>query len=171
MSQHLSHPASLDPSQLLKDCAQRRTRGSGPGGQHRNKVETAIELTHNPTGVTGAASERRSLADNRRNALFRLRVHLALDVRGEYAAGQPASALWRSRCKGGRIALNPKHDDFPAMLAEALDVIVALRCDVAGAATVLACSSSQLVKLLKEEPRALERVNLAREAAGLKRFR
>lgn len=35
-----------------------RTRGSGPGGQHRNKVETAIRITHVPTGIQAYACSR-----------------------------------------------------------------------------------------------------------------
>lgn len=33
-------------------------RGTGPGGQRRNKVETAVRITHIPTGVTAYADER-----------------------------------------------------------------------------------------------------------------
>ena len=89
-----SHPASLDSSHLLAVCDVRRTRRSGPGGQHRNKVETAIVLTHEPTGVQAEASERRSQAQNLSAAVFRLRVNLALAVRGprDPAAG-PQSRL------------------------------------------------------------------------------
>ncbi len=33
----------------------------------------------------------------------------------------------KQRCRGGRIVVNPDHDDFPALLAEALDVLRGLR--------------------------------------------
>ena len=36
------HPAALPFDALLKECEVRRLRRSGPGGQHRNKVETAV---------------------------------------------------------------------------------------------------------------------------------
>jgi protein subunit release factor B len=52
-------------------------RGSGPGGQHRNKVETGVRLTHLPSGVTVTATERRSRARNRAAALERLARRLA----------------------------------------------------------------------------------------------
>jgi protein subunit release factor B len=52
-------------------------RGSGPGGQHRNKVETGVRLTHLPSGVTVTATERRSRTRNREAALERLARRLA----------------------------------------------------------------------------------------------
>jgi protein subunit release factor B len=78
MSQPNDHPAATRPEQLLAECEARRLRRSGPGGQHRNKVETAVSLRHLPTGVCAEANERRSQAQNRSTALFRLRVNLAL---------------------------------------------------------------------------------------------
>ena len=66
------HPAAASPEQLWAECEARRLRRSGPGGQHRNKVETAVSLRHLSTGVCAEASERRSQAQNRSVALFRL---------------------------------------------------------------------------------------------------
>lgn len=165
------HPAALDPARLLADCDVRFTRRSGPGGQNRNKVETAAILTHRPTGLAAEAGERRSQGENRRAALFRLRLLLALDVRRPIGPVDGPSALWRSRLRGGRIAVNPAHDDFPALLAEALDALAARDQDVKAAAEALGCSPSQLVKLLKDEPRALTRVNADRRERGLRPLR
>jgi hypothetical protein len=161
------HPARLDPKLLATQCSVRFTRRSGPGGQNRNKVETAVVLVHRATGVGAEASERRSQAQNLQMALFRLRVKLALGVRRPVAAGRPPSALWSTRCQGGRIVLSETHDDFPAILAEALDVLHALSHDPKAAARALGCTSSQLIRLLKCEPQALLETNEARKHAGL----
>jgi hypothetical protein len=166
------HPASLDPESLARECEFRATRRSGPGGQNRNKVETAVILTHRPTRISAEASERRTQGENRRNALFRLRLKLALEVRRpallQTGSRYRPSDLWRERCRGSRIVVNPEQDDFPALLAEALDVLTGCSCDVKVASTVLGCSSSQLVKFLKNEPRAFALVNDQRIRAGFR---
>jgi peptide chain release factor len=47
-------------------------RSSGPGGQHVNKVSTAIRATYIPSGITVLASESRSQFQNKKNAKERL---------------------------------------------------------------------------------------------------
>ncbi|QDV35468.1 peptide chain release factor family protein [Tautonia plasticadhaerens] len=162
------HPAAEPPDRLLARCEVRFSRRSGPGGQNRNKVETAAILTHRPTGLSAEANERRSQGENRAVALMRLRVNLALEIRRPTDRESGPSPLWRSRLKGGRILVSPRHDDFPALLAEALDELQDADADVKRAADRLGCSASQLVKLLKLEPRALKRVNDRRDELGLR---
>ena len=161
------HPACWPVEELLGDCDVRHERRSGPGGQHRNKVSTAVVLVHRPTGLRAEANERRSQAENRREAVRRLRVRLAIEVRSSVPREGP-SELWKSRVSGGRLAVNPGHDDFPALLAEALDGVLLAEYDVTAAAELLGVRMSQLVKFLKEEPVAWGNVNAGRRQSGLR---
>ena len=51
-------------------------RGSGPGGQHRNKTESAVQLTHKPTGLQVRCEAEKSQHRNREGALALLRARL-----------------------------------------------------------------------------------------------
>jgi hypothetical protein len=167
MSDGALHPAALPREELLAACEIQFVRRSGPGGQHRNKVSTGVVLVHRPTGTKAEASERRSQADNRKAACFRLRVNLALDVRTNRELTDGPSPLWRSRCRGGRIEVSPTHEDFPSLLAEALDTMAMSQLDPKLAGDRLGCTASQIVKFLKKEPRAILQVNAARSAQGI----
>jgi ribosome-associated protein len=52
-------------------------KSSGPGGQHKNKTESAIRIKHLPTGIIVTASESRSQIKNRELAWQRLLEKLA----------------------------------------------------------------------------------------------
>ena len=67
----------LSDDALLAQCEVHAHRASGPGGQHRNKAETAIRLVHLPSGVTAEGKDERSRTQNLRIALARLREKLA----------------------------------------------------------------------------------------------
>jgi len=158
----MPHPAQLPIDELLADCQVTRTRRSGPGGQHRNKVETAIVLEHRPSGISAEASERRSQEQNRQQAVSRLRVKLAIVVRTEPAPSP--SALWQQRRSGQRIAVSSQHEDFPALLAESLDVLHEENYLVPQTAARLGITASQLVKLWKIDHAALAAVNRQRQS-------
>ena len=160
------HPAALSDEALLAQCRQGRSRGSGPGGQNRNKVETAVELVHEATGIAAKAGERRSVRENRRVALKRLRLALATEHRAPVPAGDVRSALWRRRLQGTRLVINPKHAEYPALLAEALDVLDAGGYDPRLTATRLTTTPSQLLRLIKHHAPAFAAVNEARRARG-----
>lgn len=160
------HPAAISPAELLKEIAEIRTRRSGPGGQHRNKTETAVVLVHEPTGISAEASERRSQAENRSVALGRLRMKLALEHRSPAPAAGP-SALWLSKTRDRRLVVSPDHVTFPAVVAEALDHLQTSHFEIRPAAERLGVSGSQLVRLFKNLPAAWITLNRYRVAAGL----
>ncbi|MFM7205243.1 MAG: peptide chain release factor family protein [Planctomycetaceae bacterium] len=159
------HPAARPVAELLRDVVERHTRRTGPGGQHRNKVQTAVVLVHGPTGVSAEASERRSQSLNRREAVRRLRLKLAL-VHRTPAPAEP-SRLWRSRIRGRQLAVAADHDDYPALVAEALDHLQACGFEMAAVAPLLGVTSSQLQKLFCKAPEAWVTLGRLRAAAGL----
>jgi hypothetical protein len=153
------HPATFDDETILAQCEFGRQKSGGPGGQHRNKVETTVVLTHRPTGIQAKAGERRSQIENKHVALFRLRIKLAVEFRAAPSLGDVRSDLWKSRVRDGKISLNPEHRDYPSMLAEAMDVLAASNWEPKDAAIRLNVTPSQLIKLLKDESTAFVRVN------------
>lgn len=159
------HPSAISQAELLKACHETRTKRSGPGGQHRNKTETAVVLVHGPTGISAEGSERRSQAENRRVAIHRLRLRLALEHR-EPAAMEPSES-WRKRVRGRQLVISAEHEDFPALLAEALDQLQAARFEIPPAARALGVTGTQLVRLFQKCPAAWVALNHHRAHAGL----
>lgn len=89
---------------LLRDCDVETYRASGPGGQHRNKTESAVRMTHRPTGITRVATEHRSQLRNRELALER--IWRALEARKRKPkpriATKPGAAAEEKRLAGKR---------------------------------------------------------------------
>ena len=179
-ARYYAHPAAFPDEELLKHCAISRGRTGGPGGQHRNRVETHVMLTHTPTGIVGQAGERREANVNMRVALRRLRLALATEHRIGVPAGEIGSGLWRSRLlrkkdengvMRARIGVNTDHRDYPSMLTEALDVIDACDHDMKRAGLRLETSTAQLLKLIREHKAALAWLNGERAKRGLPNLR
>ena len=101
---------------------------------------------------------------NRKQAIHRLRIKLALSQRQPPAASR--SLIWQQRVKSGRISVSFQHEEFPALLAEALDILAASEFKISTAAEQLQVTSSQLIKFLKVDSKALSLVNQERLQRG-----
>jgi protein subunit release factor A len=73
LEQHDASGPRLDKCDVRVDVY----RDTGPGGQHRNKTESAVRLTHLPSGTVVTAVEDRSQHVNRKVAFERLEARLS----------------------------------------------------------------------------------------------
>ena len=142
----------LEPKRLLEQCREERYRASGPGGQRRNKKETAVRLRHLPTEIVSQAEEARSLAENRKCAVRRLRERIALKCRAPFDLAQPAPAReFFEHRRNGSLAINQRNESYPVVVATVLDALVASGGSFARAARALGITTSQLVRFLEAD--------------------
>ena len=59
-------------SVTASDCDWETMRGTGPGGQKRNKTESKVRCTHRDSGAIGESDETRSQHDNKRLAFRKM---------------------------------------------------------------------------------------------------
>src|SRR5262245_30145316 len=102
MPENPRHPT--DRESLERDCDLEFFVAGGPGGQHRNKVETGVRLTHRPTGIVVTATERRSQSANRDAAFERMaeKLETMQRPRKPRKATKPSAAAKRKRLENKR---------------------------------------------------------------------
>ncbi|PWA82506.1 peptide chain release factor class I/class II, Double-stranded RNA-binding domain protein [Artemisia annua] len=168
---------ALSDEKLLSQCDVDTYKSSGPGGQHRNKRETAVRLKHIPTGIIAQASEDRSQHKNRASALVRLRSLLALKVRNtvdpetytpplELLQILPAKSTIRGSECGSQIG--PNNPKFALGMQALLDLIFAVEGSVADAAKKLGLSTGALSRLILSDDSLRQAVNEFRTSKGMK---
>ncbi len=88
-----------DRDSLERDCDVEFFVAGGPGGQHRNKVETGVRLTHRPSGLVVTATERRSQSANREAAFERMaeKLEARQKVQKPRRATKPSGAAKQKR--------------------------------------------------------------------------
>lgn len=146
----------LPDEDLLRQCRTERCRGTGPGGQSRNKTESAVTVTHLASGIAGASDATRSQHSNRLLALRHLRLQLALHWR------EPEPAPWPYPwCPGERDPL------FPLWVARVLDVLGKTAYRVSDAAAFFGQSTGRFTRDLACNKHLWQEVNAGRRRCQL----
>ena len=99
-----------DDAKLLEECRVTTSRSSGKGGQHVNKVETAVQIKHIPTGLQVRSEKNRSQYLNKKLALYLLRKKLneINFVKPLRLATKPSIKSVSDRLKGKKIRAEKK---------------------------------------------------------------
>jgi len=174
--QHLT----MSDDRLLAECTVETYRAIGPGGQHRNKRDSAVRLTHSPTGVSATATERRSQHENRRVAVRRLRKAIAMRVRAPAEANAPpagplaealADATLRSSASLRSTSprwprVGQKAPTYLVAAAQVLDRLEAAEGKVSDVAAALGVSTASLVKFLSLDTDLWTEANRLRRRFG-----
>ena len=156
---------------LLADCDVHIHRASGPGGQKRNKTDSAVRLLHRPTGISVVANESRSQHENRSRALKRLRKALALRVRRPLAAAGVPEPVTACIDRDGRLRVGGRDRRYLPAAATVLDVLQVSGGSVSAAAKRLGLGSANLSGFLTADDDLMVEANRIRAAFDLRPLR
>ena len=163
-------PDLLDDAALLSECQVDTFRGPGPGGQKRNKTDSAVRLRHGPTGIIVVAGESRSQHENRARALKRLRKALALRVR-QPAPDSLSPAVAACIGRDSRLRVGQRDARYLPAAAAVLDVLAAERGSVSEAAARIGITTGNLSSFLTDDEDLLAEANRLRAEFDLKPLR
>ncbi|XP_022932469.1 uncharacterized protein LOC111438876 [Cucurbita moschata] len=167
----------LSDEELMRQCEMDTFKASGPGGQHRNKRESAVRLKHIPTGITAQAVEDRSQHKNRASALARLRAQLALKVRNpvdledyspppELLQILPLKSTIRPPGCGPQIG--PNNSKFLPGMQALLDLIYTLDGSISDTAKYIGLTTGAVSRLILSDDSLRMAVNDIRISKGMK---
>ena len=163
----------LDDARLIAQCEVDTYRASGPGGQKRNKTDSAVRIRHQPTGLIVTAVESRSQHENRARALRRLRQAIALQVRRplDPETYTPSELLRACISARSKICVGRRDTRYPLAVQEILDCLQSNDTRLPATAACLGVTTATLSKFFHEDPKLWRRVNEMRAAAGAKSLR
>lgn len=170
-----SHYTLASDDALIAQSEVDRYRASGPGGQHRNKTESAVRLRHKLTGVTAIGEDSRSQSENKLHAVRRLRAAIALEVREPVAIETYVpSARLAAFVAAGTAPLGAKTrltGEYWTAIGELLDLLVAGQLEIGATAQRLGITTGAMSKLLLHDDHVARVVNDLRRAKGMRPLR
>jgi RF-1 domain len=159
-----------DDGKLLAECEVDTYRASGPGGQKRNKTESAVRLRHKPSGLSVIAEESRSQSENRGRALRRLRKELALRLREPAGEGVP-EAVRVCIDANGRLKVGQRDGRYIRAVAAVLDLLEASGGAVSDAADRLGVTTGNLSAFLTDDDDVMVEANRIRARHAMRPLR
>ena len=131
----------LDDAALSALCMWEFFKATGPGGQKRNKTSSAARARLAEFGLAAEDCTERSQLCNRRNALAKLRMRLALEVRET-----PAPPLEVP------FATSMRHPSYPLLAARVTDHLEECGWDHRAAAARLGMTPTALLRKIAADP-------------------
>ena len=160
---------------LIGQCDVDRYRASGPGGQHRNKTDSAVRLRHKLTGISAIGEDSRSQSENKLHAVRRLRSALALDVREPVVLDgyvpSPRLAAFVAAGTAPNGAKTKLTGGYWAAIAELLDLLVANNLEIGTSAQRLGITTGAMSKMLLHDDAVARVVNDLRRAKSMRPLR
>jgi hypothetical protein len=164
----MSETATLSDEKLLAECEVHTFRASGPGGQKRNKTDSAVRIVHRPSGITVIANESRSQHENRARALKRLRKALALRLRTPVPNGPLSDAITAAIGRDGRLRIGQRDARYLPAASAVLDLLQAAGGSVSAAAERIGVTTANLSAFLAADEELLVEANRLRDSFGLR---
>jgi len=152
----------ISDDELLRRCDASSSSTHGPGGQHRNQVESAVRLRHRASGLVVQCEEHALRSQNRQQALARLRLRLAI----QDPAPVDTAVLDRHR-DGLRLRIANDDQNLPQVAAVCLQTLNRAQGSLAEAALMLGLSTAQLTKALSIDKEIRAAADAIRRQAGL----
>jgi len=147
---------SMSDAALLADCSRDDLSGGGSGGQKRDRKYSGIRLSHRPSGISVVSTVSRSRRRNESDALSKLRMALALNVRCE--PPEDVSAVSAAVSSNARLK--------PSVVADIFDILDVNGYRLGDVARSIGVSTGRLTKVLSRDKAAWRRLSEIRAARG-----
>lgn len=156
---------TLSDADLLAQCEADHYRASGPGGQKRNKTDSAVRLRHLPTGLIVTATESRRRLENQLRAVRRLREALCYRLRRPVDSAHASEAV--TLLFDVKRSLSPRDPNFLEAMALLLDLLEADQGRIGDVAKRLDRTTAAVARALESTDESWQAAQEIRAKHGL----